>query len=91
MDIKKFAIRIGRCLAGRRGFGVNGRAVDGGLAFDGSGSALDSPGAWALIGYPIVFPSPFSRAQDQEVRPKRKKQEENNKHKDHTDADLWQN
>ena len=73
MDIKKYAIRIGRCLAGRRGFGVNGRAVDGGLAFDGPGSALDSPGVFALIGYPIVFPSPFSPGPGPRSAPKKKK------------------
>lgn len=61
MDIEQFAVRIWRSLAGRRECGVNGRAVGGGLAWDGSGSALNSPGVWALIGYPIVFPSPFSR------------------------------
>ena len=70
MDNKEFAIRIGRFLAGCTGFGVPVRAVDGGLACDGSGSASDSPGVVALIGYHIT---PFSRPQDQKVCPKAKK------------------
>ena len=61
MDIKDLVGRIGRFLPGWTIFGVPVSAVDGGLACNGSGSALDSPGVVALIGYPVAFASPFSR------------------------------
>ena len=75
MDNKDFVVRIGRFIPGWTGFGVPARAVDGGLACDGSGSALDSPGVVALIGYHVAFPSPFSRLQGQKVYPKSQKRE----------------
>ena len=72
---KEFAVHIGRFPAQRGECGVNGRAVDGGLACDGSRSALNSPGVWALIGYPIDFPSPFNRPQELKRAPRKGKKE----------------
>ena len=72
MDLKKIAVRIWRCLGEVRDCGVNGRAVDGGLASDGPGSALGSLGVWALIDHRIVFPLPSAGSKDQKLRTKRK-------------------
>ena len=75
MDNKYFVVRIGWFLPGWTGFGVPIRSVDGGLACNGSGIALDSPGVMALIGYHVAFPSPFSRLWGQKVYSKSRKGE----------------
>ena len=72
MDIKDFVVRIGRFLPEWTIFVVPVRVVDGGLACNGSGSALNSPGVVALIGYPVAFPSPFSRPKRIPEKPKKR-------------------
>ncbi len=78
MDNKEFAIRIGRFSAGSKECGVPVRAVEGGLACDGSGSALGSPGVVALIGYPHRLPLSLQPAPGPISMPKKQKRRKSN-------------